>query len=141
MLNDITNSIIFNDTLLSSSKNLIALNVDLFISLIQKHILKNGFIIIKKRFKMNKRAKVHKIWLRCTRENKIYENVDQKRKHKIFRLNNYLFNYILKLDKKEITWRLYIKNAFYNYDLEKRVTHLIHRKAALISQIKETIVM
>ena len=61
MLNDIINSIMLNNILLSSSKNLIAFNVDFFISLIQKHVLKNDFIIIKKRFKMNKRAKIYKI--------------------------------------------------------------------------------
>ena len=50
-----------NNIFLSLSKNLIALNVDLFISLIQKHVLKNGFVVIKKRFKMNKKAKVYKV--------------------------------------------------------------------------------
>ena len=61
MLNDIINSIILNNILLSLSKDLITLNVDFFISLIQKHVLKNDFVVIKKRFKMNKRVKMYKV--------------------------------------------------------------------------------
>ena len=58
MLNNITNSIILNNILLSLSKNLTALNVDFLILLIQNHALKYDFVIIKKRFKMDKRAKM-----------------------------------------------------------------------------------
>ena len=50
-----------NNTFLSLSKDLIALNINLFISLIQKHVLKNDFVVIKKRFKMNKRVKMYKV--------------------------------------------------------------------------------
>ena len=84
MFNNITNSIMFNDILLSSSKDLIAFNVDFLLLLIQKYVLKNDFVVIKKRFKMNKRAKVYKVWLRYTRESKIRENVNQKKNMRSF---------------------------------------------------------
>ena len=61
MLNDIINSIMLNDIFLSLSKDLIAFNVDFLILLIQEHALKNDFVVIKKRFKKDKRAKVYKV--------------------------------------------------------------------------------
>ena len=61
MFNNITNSIMFNNTFLLSSKDLIAFNVNFLILLIQKHVLKNNFVVIKKRFKKDKKAKVYKV--------------------------------------------------------------------------------
>ncbi len=81
-----------------------------------------------------------KIWLRCTRGGKIREAVGQKRKHGTSRLNDCPFDCILKLDKKEDTWRLRIKEPSHNHDPGKRVAHTVHRKAALTSQVEEAIV-
>ena len=126
--------------LLPPPADLTAPNDTLLMSLIQEHALKEGYAVIKKRSNRDKRGETDKVWLRCTRGGKIRETTGQMRKHRTSRANDCPFECILKLDKKEDTWRLRIKEPSHNHDPGKRVAHATHRVAALTTQVEETII-
>lgn len=125
--------------LLPPPSDLTAPNGDLLLSLVQDHAKDEGYAVVTKRSQRDKRGEKDKIWLRCSRGGKIREMTGQKRKHETSRHNDCPFECIMKLDKKENTWRLRIKNASHNHDSEKRVAHVAHRKAALTREIEDTI--
>lgn len=94
-----------------------------------------------RRFKrIPKRGQKDKIWLRCSRGGNIPEVVGQKRKHGTSRLNEWLFQCILKLDKKEDMWHLRVKEKEHNHEPGKRVAHAPHRKAAMTTEIDRIII-
>ena len=74
---------------LSLYLNLIAFNNIFFILLIQKYIFEQNYVIIKKKLK---------IYLHYTRKKRFIKLLIKK-KYEISKINKYLFEYILNLDK------------------------------------------
>ena len=62
-------------------------------------------------------------------------------KYRTSRANGCVFECVLKLDKKENTWRLRLNRASQNLGPGNgRVAHATHQVAALTSQVEETII-
>ena len=45
----------------------------------QKHIFEQNYVVIIKRFKKDKKEKIYKMILRCSREDKIRKTINQKK--------------------------------------------------------------
>ncbi len=120
--------------LLPPPSDLTAPSSALLISLIQAHAGQEGYAVVKRRSKQDK------IWLRCTRGGKIREATGRKRKHGTSITNDCPFQCILKLDTREGTWHLRVKDGAHNHEPGLRVAHAPHRIAALTTQVEDKII-
>lgn len=105
--------------LLSPPSDLTTSNNTHLISLIQNHAREQGYAVKTLRFKNDKAGEKNKIWLYCTREDKIRENVGQKKTHGISQTNDCPFLYILKHNQTKDMWNLRVKEAAHNHDPDK----------------------